>query len=91
MCYCFVQLICLVVPLKGKNRVTTVNAFQSILDNSNRKPNRIWFDQGSEFYNNSFKNWFQENNIEMHSTYNEGKSVVAERSIEILKIKFANI
>ena len=44
-----------VVPLKDKRGVTIVNAFQNILDSSKRKPNEIWVDQGSEFYNNSFK------------------------------------
>ena len=42
-------------------------------------------DQGSEFYNNSFKDFLRLNNIEMYSTYNEGKSVVAERFIRTLK------
>ena len=36
--------------------VSIVDAFQKILDDSNRKPNKIWVDKGSEFYNNSFKN-----------------------------------
>ena len=45
-----------VVPLKDKKGATITNAFQSILDKSNRKPNKIWVDQGSEFYNNNFKN-----------------------------------
>ena len=44
-------------------------------------------DQGSEFYNNSFKDFLKINNIEMYSTYNEGKSVVAERFIRTLKNK----
>ena len=39
--------------------------FQSILGNSERKPNKIWVDQGSEFYNSSFKRWLKENHIEM--------------------------
>ena len=76
-----------VVPLKNKKGVSIVNAFQSILDNSKRKPNKIWVDQGSEFYNNVFKKWLKDNNIEMDSTYNEGKSVVAERFIRTLKNK----
>ena len=46
-----------------------------------RKPNKIWVDQGSEFYNQSFKNFLKINNIEMYSTFNEGKIVVAERLI----------
>ena len=43
--------------------------------------------QSSEFYNNSFKKWLQDNNIVIHSTHNEGKSVVAERFIRTLKNK----
>ena len=71
-----------VVPLKDN-----VNAFQSILDSSKRKPNKIWVDQGSEFYNTQFKKWLKDNETEMYSTYNEGKSVVAERFIRTLKNK----
>ena len=44
-------------------------------------------DQGGEFYNNLFKSFLKINNIEMYSTYNEGKSVVAERFIRTLKNK----
>ena len=76
-----------VVPLKDKKGTTIVNAFQSILNNSKRKPNKIWVHQGSEFYNIHFKKWLKDNNTEMYSTHNEGKSVVAERFIRTLKIK----
>ena len=62
------------------------NAFQKILNGSNRKPNKIWVDKGSEFYKNSFKKWLKDNDIEMYSTHNEGKSVVAERFIRTIKI-----
>ena len=44
-----------VVPLKFKKDITIINAFQIILDNSKRKPNKVWVDQGSEFYNKSYK------------------------------------
>ena len=43
-----------VVPLKDKKGVSIVDAFQKILKESNRKPNKIWVDKESEFYNNSF-------------------------------------
>ena len=76
-----------VIPLKDKKGVSIVNAFQKILDDSKRKPNKIWVDKGSEFYNNSFKKWLQDNDIVMYSTNNEGKSVVAERFIRTLKTK----
>ena len=75
-----------VVPLKDKRGISIVNAFQKIISEG-RKPNKIWVDQGSEFYNNSFKDFLKINNIEMYSTYNEGKSVVAERFIRTLKNK----
>ena len=58
------------VLLKDKNGVTVINAFQSILNNSKRKPNKIWVDQGSEFYNSPFKKWLEGNDIKMYSTYN---------------------
>ena len=44
-----------VVPLKDKKGVSIVDAFQKILDDSNRKPSKIWVDKGSKFYNSSFK------------------------------------
>ena len=76
-----------VVPLKDKKGVSIVTAFQSILKQSNRKPNKIWVDKGSEFYSASFKKWLRDNDIVMYSTNNEGKSVVAERFIRTLKSK----
>ena len=45
-----------VISLKDKKVVSIVNAFPKILDKSERKPNKIWVDKGSEFYNSSFKN-----------------------------------
>ena len=54
---------------------------------SDRKPNKIWVDKGSEFYNNSFKKWLKDNDIEMYSIHNEGKSVAAGRFIRTLKAK----
>ena len=76
-----------VAPFKDKKEVTIVNAFQSILDSSKRKPSKIWINQGSEFYNSSFKKWLKDNDIEIYSTHNERKSFVPKRFIRILKNK----
>ena len=76
-----------VVTLKDKKGISIVNAFQKILEESDRKPNKIWVDKGSECYNSSFKKWLKDNDIEMYSIHNEGKSVVAERFIKTLKNK----
>ena len=42
-----------VIPLKDRKGIPISNAFQKILNGSNRKPNKIWVDKGSEFYNAS--------------------------------------
>ena len=75
-----------VVPLKDKRGISIVKAFQQII--SKRKPNKIWVNQGGELYNNLFKKFLKKNNIEMYSTYNERKSVVAEIFIRTLKTRF---
>ena len=84
-----------VIPLKDKKGISIVNAFQKMLNDSKRskaedkgrKPNKIWVDKGSEFYNNSFKKWLKDNAIVMYSTNNKGKSVITERFIRTLKNK----
>ena len=36
------------------------------------------------------KSWLEKNAVEMYSTHNEGKSVVAEKCIRTLKIEYIN-
>ena len=80
-----------VVPLKDKKGITITNAFQKILNGSNRcKPKKIWVDKESQFYNNFFKKWLKDNDIELYLIHNEGKSVFAERFIRTLKTKINN-
>ena len=73
-------MICLV------NMLRLFLSFRKIISKE-RKPNKIWVDQGGEFYNNLFKRFLKINNIEMYSTYSEGKSVVAEIFMRTLKNK----
>ena len=56
-----------IVPLKYKRGITVINAFQKIISKG-RKPNKIWVDQGGEFYDKLFKRFSKINNIEMFST-----------------------
>ena len=77
-----------IAPLKDNQGISIVNAFQSIIKDFNRKPNKTWVHKSSEFYNNSFKKWVQENDVILYSTNNEVKSVVAERFITTLKNKY---
>ena len=88
--FCVIDIFCKyawVVPLKNKKGVSIINAFQKRLNDSARKPNKIWVDKRSAFYNNSLKRWLISNDIKIHSIHNEGKSVVAERLIRTLKTK----
>ena len=60
-----------VIPLKDKKGTTITNDFQKNLKESNsheakfkgRKPNKIWADKGSEFYNRSMKSWLKKKMI----------------------------
>ena len=74
-----------VILLKDEKGISIVNAFDKIIKQSKRKPNKIWVAQGSEFYNHVFKKWLSDNDIIMYSTFNEGKSVIADRFIRTLK------
>ena len=64
-------------PLKDEKETTITNAFQTTLDGSNCKPNKIWVDKDSEFYNSSINSFLQNNDIEMYSMHNERKYVIA--------------
>ena len=84
----------MVASLKDKKSITVNNASQKNLSESGseanipeRKPYKIWVERGSGFRNRSMKSWLQDNDIEMYSTHNEGKSVVPERFIGLSKSK----
>ena len=72
-----------VVSLKDKEGVSVVNAFQKILYKSERKPTKMLADKGSVFYNNSFKQWLKDNDIEMYSIHNEVKFVSSKNVIRL--------
>jgi transposase InsO family protein len=73
------------IPLKNKTGSTTREAFEQIFKTSGRMPKRLWCDRGKEFYNKIMKDFLNENNIELYSTFNEGKAVVVERLNRTLK------
>ena len=64
---------------KIKKGITITITFQKILKACNRKKNKISVDNGKGFFNSSLKKWLKDNDIEMYSIHNEGKSGVAER------------
>ena len=54
-----------VIPLNDRKGITSNNVFQQILDKYNHEPNKIWVDQGNEFYSRSIKSWLQDKNKEI--------------------------
>ena len=73
------------VPLKDKRGETVMMAFKDIISKSDRKPNNLWVDEGTEFYNKIMKAYLDENNINIYSTFSENKSAVIERFNRTLK------
>ena len=80
------------IPLKNKSGLYITNGFKTILSESpqggseSRKPEKLWVDRGSEFYNKTFKSLLKEygtgkaaSGIELYSTYSDLKSVFIER------------
>ncbi len=73
------------IPLKSKSANDVLEAFKSVFEDSQRKPNLIWVDKGSEFYNKYLIHYLKRLNISLYSTYSESKSVVVERFNRTIK------
>ena len=79
-----------VIPLKDKKSISIVNAFKQILKESNRKPNKIWVDKESEFYNNSFKNGYKIMILKCIQQIIRENLLLLKDSLEHQRIKFIN-
>ena len=42
-----------------------------MLDESKRKPNKLWVDKSNEFNNKTMKSWYEDNNIEIEHIMEE--------------------
>ena len=80
------------IPLKNKSGLSITNGFKIVLSehpqggSEPRKPEKLWVDRGSEFYNKTFKSLLKEygtgkaaSGIELYSTYSDLKAVFIER------------
>ena len=76
-----------VKPLKDEKSKAVLNVFIEIVNESNRKPNKLRVDQGRKFYNKLMQELLDDNDILMYFTHNEGKSVIAEMFMKVLKVK----
>ena len=74
-----------VIPLKNKSGLSITNGFKIVLSESpqggseSRKPEMLWVDRGSEFYNKTFKSLLKEYKTKLYSTYSDLKAVFIER------------
>ena len=74
-------------PLKTKTGLEVSQALKDIFTKSDRKPTRIWSDDGTEFFNAHVQKLLRDNNIMLYSSFNEPKAAIAERFIRTLRRK----
>ena len=67
------------IPLKNKSAQPIKDCSENILIISKRKPNLIESDRGKEFYNNTFQDLLNKNNIKFYSGNSSYGAVFAER------------
>ena len=67
------------IPIRNKNAQTIKDSFENILITSKRKPNLIETDRGKKFYNNTFQDLLNKNNIKLYSRNSSYGAVYAER------------
>ena len=80
-----------VVPLKDKKGITITKSFQKKLDESGHKPNKIWVDKGSKFYNKSMKSWLQDNYMTFIQTIKKENLLLLRELLESERIRSRNI
>jgi len=74
------------IPLKRKTGIETVEAFNKIIS-PNLKPEKIQFDDGTEFYNKEVTRFLKLHKIKYFSTKSEKKAAVVERFNRTLKTR----
>ena len=77
--------MCYVEPMKDKQAMTTLVAFENIFRKIPDLPNHLVTDEGTEFYNWHVQQLFKESGINHYSLRGRHKASVAERMIRTLK------
>ena len=57
------------IPIKDKTGKTITESFDYIVKTSKRRPEKLWVDNGTEFYNKVFQKWLDDNDIKIYSTF----------------------
>ena len=76
-------------PLKLKNAKETCDALESIFTKG-VSCDRFWSDRGGEFFNRNVQKLFEKKGVDLYSTQNEPKAMIAERFIRTLRRKIEN-
>ena len=71
--------------LTEKECKPVLNVFIKVVNESNRKPNKLWADQRKEFYNRFLQKWLDDKDLLMYSSYNKGKSIDAQKVYKKIK------
>ena len=64
-------------PLKNKSGLSMTKGFETILSegpkggSEHRKPEKLWVDRGSGFYNKTFKSLLKKYETKLYSTYSD--------------------
>ena len=64
--------------MKNKSGLYITNGYKIVLGES-KKPEKLWVDRGSEFYNKTIKSLIKEYETELYTTYSDLKAVFIER------------
>jgi hypothetical protein len=73
------------IPLRDKSAEVVLDGFKSVIDDSGRKPTKIWVDQGKEFYNKKMDAYREKQGIQIYSTHGDHKAMMVERFNRTLK------
>ena len=76
---------------KKKDKKTISNAFEDIIEKSNRQPEKLWSDGGGEYDNHYFRAMLKKYNIEPYRTESELKAIMAERFNQTLMNKIVKM
>ena len=67
------------IAMKSKSGIETAKAIENIIKKASNPPEKIWTDEGKEFYNQNVDKLRSKYNIEIYSTYGVAKSSIVER------------
>jgi hypothetical protein len=67
-----------VIPMKNKTGKETATAIEQIIKKAKTQPNKIWVDEGTEFYNKDVKKTLGRS-TSLYSTHGKAKAAIIER------------